>query len=237
MYARVRQAPWPVTIALGDDSGAVAGPRGTVVGHPDDALPTAGRLRRRAPDGSPSALDPSPAGDRLSDGIVLPRVLRGTLLDEGARLARLAEATPQILAAVAGETDAVAVEATLACLLWETFVQASWCGFYRRTGAQMLTVGPYQGGMGCLRIPFARGVCGACARSATTQLVADVRTIADHIACDDATRSELVLPVMLGERLIAVLDLDSGHLGGFSESEARGVEELLAHAFAGVTAG
>jgi len=173
----------------------------------------------------------------MSEGIVLSRVPRGTLLGDGARASRLAEATPQILAAVAGETDAVAVEATLACLLWETFVQASWCGFYRRTGEQLLTVGPYQGGMGCLRIPFARGVCGACARSATTQLIADVRAIPDHIACDDTTRSELVAPVVIGGRLIAVLDLDSGHLGGFSESEARGVEGLLARAFAGVTAG
>ena len=101
----------------------------------------------------------------MSEGIDLPRVARGTLLDEGARLTRLERALPQIRAALDGETDAIAIEATLACLLFETFVQASWVGFYRRTGASLLTVGPYQGPMGCLRIDFARGVCGACART------------------------------------------------------------------------
>jgi len=101
----------------------------------------------------------------MSEGIALPRVARGTLLAESARLARLDEALPQIRAALEGETDAVAIEATLACLLWEALVQTNWCGFYRRTADRLLTVGPYQGTMGCLRIDFARGVCGACART------------------------------------------------------------------------
>ena len=167
----------------------------------------------------------------MSDGIVLARIARGTLLDEAARLGRLDEAIPQILAAIEGETDAVAIEATLACLLWETFAQANWCGFYRRTGDGLLTVGPYQGGMGCLRIAFERGVCGACARSRETQLVADVRAFPDHIACDDATRSELVVPIVVRGRLEAVLDLDARSLAGFCEGEARRLERLVAQAF------
>ena len=167
----------------------------------------------------------------MSEGILLDRLARGTLLAAEAREARLRQALPQIEAALAGETDAVAVQATLACLLWETLVQANWCGFYRRVGEAELAVGPYQGGMGCLRIPFSRGVCGACARTQATQLVPDVHAFPGHIACDDATRSELVIPVVAGGRLRAVLDLDSPHPDGFSAGEARLLEELVARRF------
>jgi len=167
----------------------------------------------------------------MSEGIALPPVARGTLLDDAARLARLEEALPQIRAAIAGETDAVALEATLARLLWETFVQASWCGFYRRVAESTLAVGPYQGTMGCLRIDFARGVCGACARTGTVQLVPDVDAFPGHIACDDRTRSELVLPVMSGGALRAVLDLDSPHRSGFSRAEADALQVLVQEAF------
>lgn len=165
----------------------------------------------------------------MSEGILLPRVARGTLLDEGARLARLDEALPQIRAAVDGETDAVALEATLACLLWETLVQCNWCGFYRRVGQAMLAVGPYQGTMGCLRIDFARGVCGAAARTRQVQRVADVHDFPGHIACDDATRSELVIPIVAGGTLRAVFDLDSTHVAGFCAGEADRLEALMRH--------
>lgn len=167
----------------------------------------------------------------MSEGILLAKVARGTLLPEGDRLARLQEALPQIEAALAGETNEVAIQATLACLLWETLPQANWCGFYRRVGDRMLAVGPYQGGMGCLRIPFERGVCGACARSGSTQLVPDVHAFPGHIACDGATRSELVIPFSIRGRLAGVLDLDSPHLNGFSTSEARTLEDLLVRCF------
>ncbi|WLT32982.1 GAF domain-containing protein [Geothrix sp. PMB-07] len=167
----------------------------------------------------------------MSEGILLAKVARGTLLPEAQRVARLREALPQIEAALAGETDEVAIQATLACLLWETLPQTNWCGFYRRIEAELLAVGPYQGGMGCLRIPFQRGVCGACARTETTQLVPDVHAFPGHIACDDATRSELVIPVRAGGRLIAVLDLDCPHPDGFSAAEARILEGLLARTF------
>ena len=167
----------------------------------------------------------------MSEGILLAKVARGTLLPEGDRVARLQEALPQIEAALEGETDEVAVQATLACLLWETLPQTNWCGFYRRIADQMLVVGPYQGGMGCLRIPFVRGVCGACARTATTQLVPDVHAFPGHIACDEATRSELVIPIVVRGRLVAVLDLDCPHPDGFSPTEAHILEDLLLRSF------
>lgn len=168
----------------------------------------------------------------MSEGILLEPLARGTLLAESARVARLDAALPQIRAALVGETDAVAIESTLACLLWETLTQTNWCGFYRRTGESLLTVGPYQGSMGCLRIDFARGVCGACARTREVQLVPDVAKFAGHIACDDRTRSELVVPVVVGGELRAVLDLDSPHLDAFSQAEADRLVALLADVFA-----
>jgi GAF domain-containing protein len=167
----------------------------------------------------------------MSEGIALPAVPRGVLLDEGARLARLDEALPQIRAAVEGETDAVALQATLACLLWETLVQANWCGFYRRTADRLLTVGPYQGTMGCLRIDFARGVCGACARTGEVQLVPDVSVFSGHITCDARTRSELVVPVTQRGVVRAVLDLDSPHPNGFSRGEAERLHTLISEVF------
>lgn len=167
----------------------------------------------------------------MSEGIVLAPALRGTVLAEPARLARLEEAAPQILAAVHGETDSVAVMATLACLLWETMAQASWCGFYRRIDARTLAVGPYQGPMGCLRIDFARGACGAAARTGKAQRVPDVSLFPGHIACDDATRSELVLPVLGAGDVRGVLDLDSRAPDAFAESESVRLAALLEEAF------
>jgi GAF domain-containing protein len=163
----------------------------------------------------------------VSEGIALSRVERGTLLAEGVRVARLDEALPQIRAALEGEMDAVAIEATLACLLWETLVQTNWCGFYRKTADRLLTVGPYQGTMGCLRIDFARGVCGACATTGEVQLVPDVHAFPGHIACDARTRSELVIPVKQAGVVRAVLDLDSPHPNGFSRAEAERLQALV----------
>ena len=177
------------------------------------------------------------SSNELSEGILLPVVPRGTLLTAAERVHRLDAALPQIRAAIEGEHDAVALEATLACLLWETLVQTNWCGFYRRVDARTLAVGPYQGTMGCLRIDLARGVCGACARTGELQLIADVSLFPGHIACDDRTRSELVVPVRRtrapeGE-VVAVLDLDSPHLDAFSHEEATRLVALLGDAFDG----
>jgi GAF domain-containing protein len=167
----------------------------------------------------------------MSEGIVLPPLERGALLSEVDRVARLDHALPQIRAAVAGERDAIVIQATLACLLWETLVHASWCGFYRRVAERELAVGPYHGTMGCLRIDFARGVCGACARTRETQLVPDVAAFDGHVACDDRTRSELVVPVVQRGELRAVLDLDSPHLAAFSRAEADRLLTLVTDVF------
>ena len=173
-----------------------------------------------------------PYTNPMSEGIFLPRLDRGTLLRPLERVARLKDAMPQILAAVEGETDEIALEATLACLLWEALPQTNWCGFYRRVAKAELAVGPYQGGMGCLRISFERGVCGACARTESVQLVPDVKAFPGHIACDDATRSELVLPVFdPAGSLISVLDLDCASLDGFCSGEAELLQTLLHKTF------
>lgn len=167
----------------------------------------------------------------MSEGIALSVVARDVLLDEPARLARLVEALPQIRSVVEGETDAVALQATLACLLWDALPHTNWCGFYRRIDERTLAVGPYHGGMGCLRIDLARGVCGAAARTATTQRIADVHAFPGHIACDDRTRSELVIPVVVRARVVAVLDLDSPFLDAFSAREAELLEALVREIF------
>ncbi len=167
----------------------------------------------------------------MSEGIDLEEARRDTLLDPGARLDRLRRAVPQIRAVLEGETDAVALEATMACLLWQAMPQTNWCGFYRRVGPSSLAVGPYHGNMGCLRIEFARGVCGAAARTRTTQRVPDVRAFPGHIACDDRTRSELVVPVVANGELRAVLDLDSPFVDAFGAEEAAILESLVKEVF------
>jgi L-methionine (R)-S-oxide reductase len=167
----------------------------------------------------------------MSEGIALPEISRDRLADEALRLERLHEALPQIRAVLEGETDAVAVQSTLACLLWQTLPQTSWCGFYRRVSESELAVGPYQGTMGCLRIAFSRGVCGAAARLRQIQRVPDVHAFPGHIACDDRTRAELVIPVVAGGELRAVLDLDSPFLDAFSAAESEILDALLRDLF------
>lgn len=164
----------------------------------------------------------------MAEGIGLPVVARGTLLCEQDRIARADAGAPQVLSILDGELDAIAIEATLACVLYEVFVQAIWCGFYRRTEDRLLSVGPYTGTMGCLHIAFERGVCGACARTGQVQLVDDVHAFPGHIRCDPKTRSELVLPVRdAAGALRAVFDLDSLHPAGFSRAEAERLGRLL----------
>ena len=132
--------------------------------------------------------------------------------------------------ALIGEEDVldwVAVMATVACELHNAFEYYHWTGFYRVVQEDLLLVGPYQGGHGCLSIPFSRGVCGAAARTKTTQLVKDVNAIDDHIACSSTTQSEIVVPVLTHEdRLIAVLDVDSDDLAAFDEIDQQFLEEL-----------
>jgi GAF domain-containing protein len=140
----------------------------------------------------------------------------------------------RIRALCAGEEDAVALMATLACELRQAFEGFDWVGFYRVTAPGMLKIGPYQGGHGCLVIPFGRGVCGAAAREGRTQVVADVDAFPGHIACASSTRSEIVVPVFGPDgALIGVLDIDSDTPAWFDGSDASALEAILAEMFAG----
>jgi L-methionine (R)-S-oxide reductase len=130
---------------------------------------------------------------------------------------------------IEGETDWIAAMATVACELHRTFDHYHWTGFYRAVSDDLLIIGPYQGGHGCLRIPFSRGVCGAAARERQTQLVPDVELFPGHIACSSSTRSEIVVPVVSPSgRLLAVLDVDSDHEDAFNETDKRYLEALCA---------
>ncbi len=131
-----------------------------------------------------------------------------------------------------GETDTVALMATVVCELHHAHPFADWTGFYRVVAPELLKIGPYQGGHGCLVIPFARGVCGAVARSGTALNVPDVDAFPDHIACSSTTRSELVLPVWNGAGdLLGVLDLDSNTPAAFTREDEDWLTPLLAEIF------
>jgi L-methionine (R)-S-oxide reductase len=136
----------------------------------------------------------------------------------------------QIRALIAGETDDIAVMATVVCELHRSFEAFDWTGFYRVVKPGLLKVGPYQGRQhGCLQIPFERGVCGAAARRRQTQVVADVREFAGHIACSTATRAEIVVPVLdAAGDLVAVLDIDSNRPDAFDEIDRVSLEKVCA---------
>ncbi|MFD1912690.1 GAF domain-containing protein [Halodurantibacterium flavum] len=132
-----------------------------------------------------------------------------------------------------GETDTVALMATVACEVHHADARFDWTGFYRVVAPELLKIGPYQGGHGCLVIPFSRGVCGAAARTGKVQLVPDVDAFPGHIACASSTRSELVLPVWNGAgRLLGVFDIDSDQPDAFTETDATALSAILAEVFA-----
>jgi GAF domain-containing protein len=137
-----------------------------------------------------------------------------------------------IAALTEGEDDVISLMATVACEVHHSDDRFDWTGFYRVTGPQMLKIGPYQGGHGCLVIPFSRGVCGAAARTGEVQLVADVDAFPGHIACASSTQSELVLPVFdASGALIAVFDIDSDQPDVFTQSDVDGLQEMLRSVF------
>jgi len=140
---------------------------------------------------------------------------------------------PAIRSLCDGETDEVALMATISCELFHGDSRFDWVGFYRVVAPELLKIGPYQGGHGCLTIPFSRGVCGAAARETRTQLVADVDAFPGHIACASSTRSEIVLPVFnVKGALIAVLDIDSNQPNAFDVDDQAALETMLAEVFA-----
>lgn len=141
----------------------------------------------------------------------------------------------RIRALTEGETDEIALMATLACEVHHADTRFDWTGFYRVVAPELLKIGPYQGGHGCLMIPFSRGVCGAAARERAVQLVPDVEAFPGHIACSSSTRSELVLPVFDGAgALIGVFDIDSDQPDAFTKADATALTAILAETFAKV---
>jgi len=143
------------------------------------------------------------------------------------------ELSQRISAVAEGETDPIALMATIACEVHHSDDRFNWTGFYRVTEPGLLKIGPYQGGHGCLTIPFDRGVCGAAARTGDPQLVADVDAFPGHIACASSTRSELVLPVRgVGGDIIAVFDIDSDRPDAFTQTDADHLQAILDAVFA-----
>ena len=134
-----------------------------------------------------------------------------------------------------GERDAIANMANVAALIWQYLPDLNWAGFYRVVDGE-LVLGPFIGKPACIRISFGQGVCGAAAASGVTQLVADVHAFPGHIACDAASASELVVPIIVGGQVIAVIDLDSPTKASFDHDDADGIE-ALARAIASAISG
>ena len=138
-----------------------------------------------------------------------------------------AELVQQARGLLAGERDLVANAANFSALIYHSLADVNWAGFYFFDGTE-LVVGPFQGLPACVRIPLAKGVCGAAARTRQTQRVDDVHAFPGHIACDSASRSELVVPLYRGDTLIGVFDLDSPLPARFDADDQQGLEAIAA---------
>ncbi|MBV6850017.1 GAF domain-containing protein [Xanthomonas euvesicatoria] len=143
----------------------------------------------------------------------------------GSKPEQYAQLTAQAQALVHGEPDRIANAANLAALIFHSLPSLNWAGFYFYDGRE-LVVGPFQGLPACVRIPLDKGVCGAAASTRQSQRIADVDAFPGHIACDSASRSELVIPLVKGDGLIGVLDLDSPELDRFDADDQRGLEAI-----------
>lgn len=149
----------------------------------------------------------------------------------GSKPEQYAQLTAQAQALVHGEPDRIANAANLAALIFNALPSLNWAGFYFYDGRE-LVVGPFQGLPACVRIPLDKGACGAAASTRQSQRIADVEAFPGHIACDSASRSELVIPLVKGDALIGVLDLDSPELDRFDADDQRGLE-AIAQVFVG----
>ncbi|ACA11572.1 GAF domain-containing protein [Xylella fastidiosa] len=151
--------------------------------------------------------------------MLAPFILTGNKPEQYAQLEAQAKAL------IHGETDRIANAANLAALIFHSLPGLNWVGFYFYDGRE-LVVGPFQGLPACIRIPLDKGVCGTAARTQRTQRIDDVDTFPDHIACDSASRSELVVPLLKDDTLIGVLDLDSPTCARFDSDDQTGIESL-----------
>jgi L-methionine (R)-S-oxide reductase len=153
-----------------------------------------------------------------------PRETRYRFADKDGDYARLAL---ELAGLLAGEADSIANAANTAALIFEAVPRLNWAGFYFLKGGALI-VGPFQGRPACVRIALGAGVCGTAAARRATLIVPDVRQFAGHIACDAASRSEIVIPLLQGASLLGVLDVDSPELDRFDEADRRGLERLAA---------
>lgn len=131
----------------------------------------------------------------------------------------------QVEAIISGETDMIANMANVSALLFEQLEQVNWVGFYRVLDNQ-LVLGPFQGKVACIRIPFDKGVCGKAASTSQTQRIDDVHAFDGHIACDAASNAELVVPVVVNSKVVAVLDIDSEQFNRFDLDDQQGIEHI-----------
>jgi GAF domain-containing protein len=146
-----------------------------------------------------------------------------------ARAAAYQEVLERIEALLAGETDWIAAMATVVCELKQGLDHTDWVGFYRAVSEDLLVIGPYQGTHGCLRIAFGKGVCGTAAATRRTVVVDDVREFPGHIACDERSLSEIVVPVLRPDgSVLAVLDVDSNRPADFNDDDREALEKLCA---------
>ena len=136
-----------------------------------------------------------------------------------------ADLASQLEGIMAGETDLIANTANMAAVIYHGLPDLNWAGFYLMKGGE-LVLGPFQGKPACIRIPVGKGVCGTAAQTLTSQVVPDVHAFPGHIACDAASRSELVVPLLAGGRVLGVLDLDSPQKARFDSEDAAGVQRL-----------
>jgi GAF domain-containing protein len=137
-----------------------------------------------------------------------------------------ADLASQLEGLLAGETDLIANTANMAAVIYHGLPDLNWAGFYLMRDGE-LVLGPFQGKPACIRIPVGKGVCGAAAQTLTSQVVPDVHAFPGHIACDAASRSELVVPLLAGGRVLGVLDLDSPHPDRFDDQDREGCEKLV----------
>ncbi|WP_298440042.1 GAF domain-containing protein [uncultured Ferrimonas sp.] len=128
---------------------------------------------------------------------------------------------------IAGEPNLTANLANISALIFDSMPDLNWAGFYWVDTPEQLVLGPFQGKVACVRIPIGKGVCGTAAATGITQCISDVHAFPGHIACDSASESELVVPIRCGGKVVGVLDIDSPMLSRFSDTDARGIEQLV----------
>lgn len=155
-------------------------------------------------------------------------MFQATAIESDDKTAFYRDLAQQLEGLLHGESDAIANAANTAALIFTSLPELNWAGFYFLRKPDQLVLGPFQGKPACVRIAVGRGVCGAAVKERRTMRIEDVHAFADHIACDSASRSELVVPLFRGQSIIGVLDLDAPIPARFDADDQRGIEEIAA---------